>query len=136
MYRFYFHRSCSHEFVHCGHVKRTKNEAKLGLRIIHDETLSAVSEMLAKNCPTALANQFLRLLTGGRLTTWSSNSMRNCALARKNGSNPDETTTEILIRLLKSNEDIEHVRCSASCNESLDFVKAHKQRKNVKNVTD
>ena len=118
MNRFYFHRSYSHDFAHCGHVKLHKKEAKLGLRNMDDEVLTAVSEMLAKHCPTTLANQFLQLLTGGRPTTGSINSPRNCVLVRKYGSNPDETTAETLKHILKSSDDVEHVSHAASCKSS------------------
>ena len=136
MRRFYFHRSCSHDFVRCGHVKRHKKEAKFSLRNMDDDVLTATSEILAKHCPTTLANQFLQLLTGGRLSTGSINSMRNHALVRKHVTNPDETTAETLIRMLKSNDDIEFVSYAASCNEALDLVKVRKQRKNLKNMTE
>ena len=40
------------------------------------------------------------------------------------------------MKMLKSNNDIEHVSYAARCNEALDLVKVRKQRKNIKNVTD
>ena len=93
--------------MHCGHVKRHKKEAKLCSRNMDDAVLTAASEILAKHCPTSLSNQFLQLLTGGRLPTGSINSLRNCVLVRKFGANPDKTTAEILMRMLKSNNDLE-----------------------------
>ena len=122
--------------MHCGHSKRTKNEAKLSLRNMDDETLSAVSEMLFKHCPTALANQFFQSLNGGHLTTRSINSLSNCVLVRKHGPNSDETTAETLIRFLTINDDIEHVIYVVSHNEDFDLVKVHKQRKSIKNGTE
>ena len=136
MNRFHFHLSCSHEFGHYGHVKRPKNKSKLGLRNMDDETLTAVSEILVKNCPTVLSNQFLLFLTRERLTTGSINSLMNCVLVKKRRSNPDETTAKTLTRLLKPNDDIEHVSCTSSYNEELDLVKVCRQCKNVKNVTE
>ena len=101
-----------------------------------DETLTAVSEILVKHCPTVLSNQFLLFLTRERLTTGSINSLMNCVLVKKRRSNPDETTAKTLTRLLKPNDDIEHVSCTASYNEELDLVKVCRQCKNVKNVTE
>ena len=57
-------------------------------------------------------------------------------LVRKQGSNDDETTAEILMRMLISDDGTDHVSYAASWNEALDLVKVRKQRKNVKNATE
>ena len=56
-------------------------------------------------------------------------------LVRKHGTNPDETTVETLMRMLKSNDDAEHISYVASYDEVLGLAKVRKQRKNTKNVT-
>ena len=136
MSRFYLHRSCSHDFMHYGHLKRHENEAKLSLRNTDDGHLTLVSEMLAHHCPVTLANQFLQFLTGGRLITNSTKSLRSCVLVRNPGTMPEETTAETLLRILKSNDDAERASYTASCNEVLDLVKVRKERKKRKNLTE
>ena len=100
------------------------------------DTLSMVGKLFENHCPLPMANLFMELLGGGKLSRKSISKLRETVLIRRYDSNLNESTAETLIRLLNEDESITHLSCAGSYDQAQQLVRVRKKRKSKGNKVD
>ena len=117
-------RSTSHDFTHSGHFRHDFTSVKRGVKDASQDFLSATSRLLQNHCPMSITQQFLDLISGGKLPPNSIAKQRKAVIVRKHDCCSNEATLETLIRVLSEDDFMSFVRHTSSCDGAKQLEKS------------
>lgn len=123
---FFFKQHCWPMFDHNGHSKVDSNHMKLGKSAVPPETIEIAEQLLGKNCPPAVVQLLLTVMSGQRISQDSLSKMRSAVHISKFRGKEIESTADTLLNMLENEEGVTYCYMTASVDEAMQRVRVRK----------
>ena len=118
------------DWTHKRHPHTERNLFRGGKRDVSAAHLETAAKLLENNMPTAMVDEWLRLVSGNKLSKDSIKSLRQSVMYTKHNSDGTRgTTAQKLIHNLQTTENCEYLILTGGYNDAIDKVRITKKQK-------
>ena len=119
-------------FEHNGHLPVQREHMKLGKTALTTEHLDLAEKMMGQNTPTSIVDVMLSILSGNRISEDALQKIRRGVLLAKHGNTGNESTAQVLLRMLENKDGVIFCYMTASYSEATKLVRVRKVKKKKK----
>ena len=130
---FCINKHSSNNFSHLGHLKHNNGNVSRGIRDVPTDKLELIRNLFEQYCPMTIAQQFLELSDGVKLSFKSITKLREIVLVRKHNVISDESNAKTLIRLSSDDDRMPCESFIGSYNEATKLVRVCRKLKSKGN---
>ena len=109
-------------FEHNGHLPVQREHMKLGKTALTTEHLDLAEKMMGQNTPTSIVDVMLSILSGNRISEDALQKIRRGVLLAKHGNTGNESTAQVLLRMLENKDGVIFCYMTASYSEATKLV--------------
>ena len=125
--QWYIRQNAGHCLTHSGHLPIDGKRKQCRKRLIKDDVLKDANDLLTKNVPKSVVQEYVEMKSGKQLSMDSLAKIKQSMVIDRFRKNENESIAETLINMMDEDENVEWVAYYGSLADANDTVRVRKR---------